>query len=197
MTEQETKAKRLSFLQKRSPCAARAALLACSLCLAGIGCGSGSAESTDAPAPASGPAAEVTAGSVNLSLDVGNAHLDGVQYTVVGGSFHKSGSLDVSNSTRISGVIGGIPFGTDYVVTLSAASSVPVATTCEGSAAFQVPDDVQVQVAVHVTCNQQKLATATPAPIPPADTAVLSLVLLGVGLAFQRKASLGTQGRAS
>ena len=129
-----------------------------------------------------------TSGSVSLALDVGDAHLSSVAYAIVGTEFHHTGTLDVSNATRISAVIGGIPFGTDYVVTLTAASTEPVPMTCDGSAAFQVPNDVPVNVPVHVTCTQQKvMAGTTPAPIPHGAGALLGLALLGLGLAFQRR----------
>jgi hypothetical protein len=168
-----------------------------SLCLGfgALGCGSGTgadaaADSMEgAPAPSSGPADQASSGSISLALDVGSTKLDSVSYTIIGGQFQKSGALDVSNSARISGVIGGIPFGNDYVVTLNAASSSSPSQklTCSGSAAFQVPDEVPVQVLVHVTCNEQTVLAATPAPIPPWASLALCLALLGTGLGLQRR----------
>jgi hypothetical protein len=158
------------------------------LALGAFGCGSGSAESVDAPSAASTPVDTTMSGSVSLALDVGNAHLSSVAYAIVGSEFQQTGTLDVSNATRISAVIGGIPFGTDYVVTLTAASSEPVPMTCDGSAAFQVLNDAPVNLPVHVTCTQQKVMVATtPAPIPHGAGALLGLALLGLGLAFQRR----------
>jgi hypothetical protein len=177
-------------IKKRRALGLSVASLIPALCLAlsALGCGNGSAESVDEPSAAATPVDTTMSGSVSLALDVGDAHLDSVTYAIVGSEFHQTGTLDVSHATRISAVIGGIPFGTDYVVTLTAASTEPVPMTCDGSAAFQVPNDVPVNVPVHVTCTQQKvMAATTPAPIPHGAGALLGLALLGLGLAFQRR----------
>ena len=167
-----------------------------SLCVgfAALGCGNGDASTivdstVGTSVSSSGRADQTSSGSINLALDVGASKLDSISYTIVGGRFQKSGALDVSNSARISGVIGGIPLGNAYVVTLNAASSsaAPERLTCNGSAAFQVPDEMPVQVLVHVTCNEPMVLAATPAPTPPWASVALCLTLLGTGLAVQRR----------
>jgi hypothetical protein len=180
----------VGMIKKRSALVFGVAAVVPALCLAlgAFGCGSGSAESVDEPSASSNPVDNAMSGSVSLALDVGDAQLDSVAYAIVGSEFHQTGTLDVSKATRISAIIGGIPFGTDYVVTLTAASTEPVPMTCDGSATFQVPNDVPVNVPVHVTCTQQRvMASTTPAPIPHGAGALLGLALLGLGLAFQRR----------
>ncbi|HET7544690.1 MAG TPA: hypothetical protein VFK05_32700 [Polyangiaceae bacterium] len=49
------------------------------------------------------------------------ATLTSFNSTIIGAaSFSKSGSLDVSNNTTSSGLIGGLPAGSGWVITLSA-----------------------------------------------------------------------------
>lgn len=80
-----------------------------------------------------------TTGSVGLALNVaGGVELTTVSYDISGNGFHKSGTLDVSRSSTISAVIGGIPAGNGYVITLSAADANDASTLCSGSAVFGI-----------------------------------------------------------
>jgi hypothetical protein len=182
---------------RRRALTARIAVLAFSLGLGSgvLACGSGSAESaSDAPVadtPSNDPG---PSGSVSLELTAGQANLSAVTYTIVGGQFHTSGTLDVSHSTRISGTIAGIPFGTNYALTLNALSA-DGSTTCNGSAAFDITSPAPVPVSVLVSCKVQNLVAATPAPIPPAAPLALCLGLLCIGLMQQRRLS-ATRNRA-
>ncbi|HEY3252982.1 MAG TPA: metallophosphoesterase, partial [Polyangiaceae bacterium] len=101
------------------------------------------------------PASEhVGEGSLELTLASG-ATLTSVSYTIIGpASFSKTGSLDVSKSSTISGLIGGIPAGTGYSITLSA-SAVDASATCGGSATFDVTAGQKTTVSVAVTCKEQ------------------------------------------
>src|SRR6478609_7059452 len=58
-------------------------------------------------------------GSIGLELQVGGAALNEVSYTIVGpGSYTKSGTLNVAQSTVLSAVLAGIPVGRGYTITL-------------------------------------------------------------------------------
>ncbi|HEY3592452.1 MAG TPA: hypothetical protein VGL13_01200, partial [Polyangiaceae bacterium] len=78
-----------------------------------------------------------SAGSVGLSLQLTpGTTLASVSYAITGpGGFSKSGTIDVSSSTTISSVIGGLPAGNGYSITLSATSTDGV-TTCSGTGTF-------------------------------------------------------------
>src|SRR5260221_5122593 len=78
-------------------------------------------------------------GSVSLELMVGGgAQLSQVSYDITGGSFHRTGTLDVSNSASVSGIVGGIPFGSGYVARLTASSAGTPLLSSDGSAPFDV-----------------------------------------------------------
>src|SRR4051812_47189293 len=77
-------------------------------------------------------------GTIGLELQAGGLQLNAVQYVIVGNGFTKSGSIGVTDSTKISAVIGGIPAGNGYTITLSAVDASNAATTCSGSASFNV-----------------------------------------------------------
>jgi 5'-nucleotidase len=110
---------------------------------------------SSAGAPATGQSAteRVGEGALGLTLSSG-ATLTSVSYTIIGpNSFSKTGSLDVSNSTTISGLIGGLPAGSGYVVTLSA-SAADASLACGGSATFNVSAGQTTPVSVAVTCKE-------------------------------------------
>ncbi|MEI9935641.1 MAG: 5'-nucleotidase C-terminal domain-containing protein [Pseudomonadota bacterium] len=137
-----TQARKLTSASVLSP-----ALLG--FCLAISGC--------SASAPQAGqPASEQAAGEGSLELTLASgATLTSVSYTIIGpASYSKTGSLDVSNSSTISGLIGGIPAGSGYAITLSA-SSTDSSLTCGGSATFNVTARQTTAVSVAVTCKEQ------------------------------------------
>jgi len=110
--------------------------------------------SSSAPQSGHSPIEEAVAeGSLDLTLSSG-ATLTSVNYTIIGpASYSKTGALDVSNSTTISGLIGGIPAGTGYAITLSA-STADASLTCGGSATFNVTARQTTPVSVAVTCKE-------------------------------------------
>ena len=63
-------------------------------------------------------------GKVGLELQLANGStLDAVSYVVTGpGSFRRSASISVRDSTRISTTIGGLPAADGYTISISAAS---------------------------------------------------------------------------
>lgn len=112
------------------------------------GCGD---DPTSSPESASEDAGEV---SLALSLSSG-ASLNSVSYTVTGpGGFAQSGSLDVSHSSKITGVIGGLPAGAGYSVSLSATST-DASVTCNGSATFSVTAKQTTPVTVAMACREK------------------------------------------
>ena len=122
--------------------------LSAAACLGGCG-------SPDAPG-SQGNNDSNTAGSVGLSLLLQpGVSLNTIGYTITGPSgFTRTGSIDVSNSTTVSAVISGIPFGTGYQISLRGMSADGTAT-CAGSASFDVTSATTTPVAVHITCSLQ------------------------------------------
>lgn len=181
-------------MKENTKAGSRLALFVGSACLLiGLsGCSSG-AESMDEPGAnvppvdSTQPSEAAQVGSVSLGLDLGGATIHGVNYSIIGTGFQTSGVLDVSHSTRVAGTIGGIPFGSNYVVTLTAQSLDGPNTTCSGSATFNVTSAAPEAVAVPVSCKQQKAIAATPAPLPGPASFGFGLALLGIGLAYQKR----------
>ncbi len=89
-------------------------------------------------------------GSLGLSLQVGpGVTLNAVTYAITGNGISKSGTIDVSGTSTISGTIGGIPAGTGYTLTLTAKST-DGATTFTGSATFDVTAGKTTAVTIHL-----------------------------------------------
>src|SRR6478752_877484 len=100
-------------------------------------CVSVSCSADDAKRAATGASESV--GTVGLALTpVAGVTLGSFNYTIVGpGAFTRSGTVDISHSSTLSTVVGGLPIGSGYTVTISAASP-DATTTCSGSAAFSI-----------------------------------------------------------
>ncbi|HYQ43041.1 MAG TPA: PKD domain-containing protein [Polyangiaceae bacterium] len=93
-------------------------------------------------------------GSIGLNLQVGGATLEVVNYSIVGpDDYTKSGSLEVADSTVVSAVLGGLPVGNGYTITLSGIST-DEATSCTGSGAFDIVAHETSAVSVHMLCHQ-------------------------------------------
>jgi 5'-nucleotidase len=187
--------------------------MALGFCFATVSC-------SDGPAPAGAQSAEHAGeGSLELQLASG-ATLTSVSYAITGPSgYSKTGSIDVSNSTKISGIIGGIPAATGYSVALSA-STADAGVTCAGSAPFNVTAHQTTPVTVAVTCKEKAKTgsvlvngalnicpVADGITASPSELAVgTSVVLSGVAhdsdaapsaLAYQWTASSGTLNSAT
>jgi 5'-nucleotidase len=129
-------------------CSVLSSALALGLGFAIVGCSEGAPQSSR---PVGEHAGE---GSLDLQLASGST-LTSVNYTIIGpASFSKTGSLDVSNSTTISGLVGGIPTGTNYVITLSATTA-DASVSCGGSATFNVTAHQTTAVNIALTCKEQ------------------------------------------
>jgi phospholipase C len=108
--------------------------------------------STGAP----GPLTAGETGTVGLELQIGTGvTLDTVSYTITGpNGFSRKDSIDVSHSATVSAVIGGLPFGAGYQITLTGKTA-DGRGTCGGSAAFDIDSATTKQVAVHLACDIQ------------------------------------------
>jgi phospholipase C len=106
--------------------------------------------------PTSSQSAGVTGGvgEVAVALSLDGTTLNTVTYSITGpGGFMKSGSLDVSHSSTLSGLISGLPAGMGYSITLNGTAT-DGTTTCLGSAGFTIMAQQTAMVSVHMTCHQ-------------------------------------------
>jgi hypothetical protein len=118
-------------------------------------------------------------GSVSFSLRVGpGVQLNKVDYTITKDTFVRTGSLDVSMSSTISGSIGGIPSGNGYSIALKATDPTERLLNCQGSSTFDVTAGVTVPVAVHMSCHE----LAPSVPFPPFAAAALAFLLQAAGV---------------
>jgi hypothetical protein len=102
----------------------------------------------------SGPTANGGVGSVDLALVEGGVTLNSVSYTITGpNSYMTSGSINVASSATLSAVIGGLPAGNGYTITLSATGT-DGTTTCGGSATFNVTAGAVTAVSVTLDCHE-------------------------------------------
>jgi len=138
------------------------------------------------------PVIEETAGSIELSLKVAGKQLDSMSYAVVGSGFATSGSLDVSHSTKVSGVIGGIPFGSNYALTMTGKGVGPAALDCSGSTSFDLHEVGPLPVSISITCKESAVVVEpTPAPVPPLAIVSLACMLAALGVLAQRRTAGG------
>jgi phospholipase C len=94
-------------------------------------------------------------GSIGLDLQVVDGlTLNTLSYTITGGAFTKMGAINVSNSTTVSAVIGGIPFGTGYLISISG-TSVEGSAMCAGSATFSITSAGTTVVNISISCGTQ------------------------------------------
>src|SRR5882724_866765 len=92
-------------------------------------------------------------GSLALLVKPGTT-LNSVSYQITGPqSFTKSGTIDVGNSTKISANISPLPGGTGYQISLTGTST-DGATSCAGTASFDVVAHQTSNVTVHLDCHE-------------------------------------------
>ena len=91
-------------------------------------------------------------GSVEIALQVGGATINTVSYTITGPST-QNGVIDVSHSNTISAVIGPLPAGGGYTITLTGVST-DGSESCAGSGTFSVTAGQTASVTVPLTCHQ-------------------------------------------
>jgi arylsulfatase A-like enzyme len=89
-------------------------------------------------------------GSLGFNLEAApGVSLSSVTYIISGNGFSKSGTIDTSGAPTVNGVIGGIPAGNGYTLTLTAAST-DGATTFTGSATFNVAAGKTTALTIHL-----------------------------------------------
>ena len=105
----------------------------------------------------SAPVSQPELGSIGLSLQLASgATLNSVAYTITGsGGFSRAGTIDTSQSTIISGTIGGLPAGSGFSIALDATAT-DGATHCAGSAPFDVAAHMTTAVSVRLACNEPR-----------------------------------------
>jgi hypothetical protein len=93
-------------------------------------------------------------GSIGADLQLGGigCTADKVSYAITGpGGFNKTGTIDISQASALSFVVGGIPAGTGYTISLTTTTS--CGASCAGSATFDVAAGVTSHVTIHLTCH--------------------------------------------
>jgi phospholipase C len=97
---------------------------------------------------------DTASGSVDIALVQGGVTLSNVSYAISGpNGFAKSGTINVASSTSVSAVIGGLPAGNGFSITLSATGT-DGTTNCGGSAMFNVTAGTAIKVMVTLDCHQ-------------------------------------------
>jgi hypothetical protein len=122
--------------------------------VASLSCG-GLVAGCSGAAPGSGGTTAEAAGDLQLGLQLAaGTTLSSASYVITGpNAFVKSSSIDISNSTTLSAVIGGLPAGTGYSINI-AATSTSGATNCAGAASFSVIAGGTTTVTVNLTCHE-------------------------------------------
>jgi hypothetical protein len=141
-----------------------------------------------------GPGTGSNIGAVSFKLSVGSGAnsytFDQVTYDLSGNGFHRNAVVDVTNSTSFATVISGIPFGTGYLLTLSAQDVAHDLTPCQGSSTFDVTTASTVPVAVDLTCHQATTTTnPPPVPVPRPAVYAFGALLLVLGATRVRPSS--------
>jgi hypothetical protein len=130
----------------------KAAFLATALLAGGAVILGGCSSAERAPSPGEG---HETTGEIGLALTTGGATLNSASYAITGpGGFSKTGTIDVSHSTTLSATIGGLPSGNGFSITVSATAT-DGATSCLGSASFNVAAHATTTVNLHLLCHEQ------------------------------------------
>jgi hypothetical protein len=98
--------------------------------------------------------ANASVGTLNLGLTLADGSvLASASYVVTGpNGFSRTGSIDVSNASKISALIGGLPAGSGYAITISATST-DGSATCGGSATFNVQAQQTLPLNVPISCH--------------------------------------------
>ena len=99
---------------------------------------------------------ETGLGEIGLALQLpSGTQIQSVSYSISGPmGFSRSGSFDVSASTRLTAIISGIPARQGYQITLTA-TTVDGSTSCSGSATFDVQAGKITSATVAMTCHEQ------------------------------------------
>ena len=125
------------------------------MALTSLGAFGATACGAEDPTPGSDASEVENPGQIGLNLAIGpDVTLNRVSYQIVGNGFTKGGSIDVSQSNTLTALIGGIPEGTGYFISLQGVDATnPMITTCNGSAVFDVTAGQTSAVPVSFLCT--------------------------------------------
>jgi hypothetical protein len=126
-------------------------------------------------------------GAINIAVLVPpNFQVATASYQITKPGFSLTGSLNVAQSATVSGVIGGIPVGTGYTLTLAMTDVAKKFTGCSGSSTFAVAGGTTTPVSVDIACHlPQSISVGPPAvPVPMPAVALLAVALLATGSFF-------------
>jgi hypothetical protein len=100
---------------------------------------------------------EAGTGEVGFALQLpSGTSIESVGYVITGPmGFLRDGAIDVSTSTKLTAVIGGIPAGSGYQITLTATTTDGL-TACTGSAAFDILPGKIAAATVLMTCHEER-----------------------------------------
>jgi hypothetical protein len=98
---------------------------------------------------------EDSTGEIGLALQLpGGTTIQTASFSIAGPrGFSRTGNIDVSASTKLTALIGGIPAGTGYQITLTATTT-DGSTSCTGSASFDVQPGRITSAVVAMTCHE-------------------------------------------
>jgi hypothetical protein len=94
-------------------------------------------------------------GAVSVALQLaGGTSIRTASYTITGpNGFTRAGAIDLSAAGMPSAIIGGLPAGVGYQITISA-TTIDASVGCGGSASFAVAAGKTVAIAVSLTCHE-------------------------------------------
>ena len=131
-----------------------------------IGCSSPGADTGGDPVAAE-PNGDPSDGLGQIGTELtlpGGEQINSVTWTVTGpngaSTVVQSGTVNVANSTTIQFLIGGIPAGANYLISLSGTSA-DGTVTCAGSATFSTTARATTNVSVALQCNSEAPETGS------------------------------------
>jgi hypothetical protein len=128
--------------------------------------------------------------SGSLSIDLnpgGQVTFSSFSYAIVRPGFAKSGSIDVSQSSKVAATIAGLPPATGYTLTLMGTSTTPVDAQCSGSASFDVTAGQVTSVPIGLACHVNEATPPVQAPLPPLVPIAVGVLLAGAGAVRVRR----------
>jgi hypothetical protein len=172
----------------RAAVVTRFAAAACALGMATACADDGSNPSSDGLDLGAKSATGEQSGSLTIDLNPsGQVTFSSFSYAIVRPGFTKSGSIDVSQSTKVAATIAGLPPGIGYSLTLMGTSTAPVDAQCSGSAQFDIIAGHVTPVPVNLECHVNEVMPPVNAPLPPLVPVALGMLLAATGASSVRK----------
>jgi hypothetical protein len=133
------------------------------------------------------PSARDAIGAISLDLNLDKSVVSIVNYDIKKGRFEDTGNIDVSNSSKVSAIIGNLPVDTGYTIALTADTTTGPTLHCEGTSTFNVIAATTTPVDVHIACRE-----SSSVPLPFETRIGLGLLFAASGflvLRAQRRAA--------